>query len=135
MAGDPAARPDDELDRTLAALADPHRRRVVELLGERPRPAGELARLVGLSPPAMSRHLRTLKASGLVVESHAEFDARVRIYELQPSPMRRLQRWLAQSERLWSEQLLAFKRYLEGSDPHQRDAAGPGVGHREDADP
>jgi len=105
---------DAELDRTLAALADPHRRRVVELLGERPRPAGELARLVGLSPPAMSRHLRTLRASGLVSESHAEFDARVRIYELQPDPMRQLQGWLEASEALWSEQLLAFKHYAEG---------------------
>lgn len=104
---------DARLDRTLAALADPHRRRAVELLGERPRPAGELARLVGLSPPAMSRHLRTLRASGLVRETHAEFDARVRIYELQPDPMRQLQGWLAESEALWSEQLLAFKRHAE----------------------
>ncbi|MEQ8859698.1 MAG: metalloregulator ArsR/SmtB family transcription factor [Pseudomonadales bacterium] len=102
------------LDRTLAALADPHRRRVVELLGERPRPAGELARLVGLSPPAMSRHLRTLRACGLVSESHPEFDARVRIYELQPSPMRELKTWLERSERLWAAQLGAFKRFAEG---------------------
>lgn len=102
------------LDRTLAALADPHRRRVVELLGERARPAGELARLVGLSPPALSRHLRTLRASGLVSESHPDFDARVRIYELQPGPMRELKSWLEQSERLWTEQLMAFKRFVEG---------------------
>lgn len=107
-AGDSAA-----LDRTLSALADPHRRRVVELLGERARPAGELARLVGLSPPAMSRHLRTLRESGLVKESHAEFDARVRIYELQPDPMRALRTWLEQSEQLWSEQLRAFKAFVE----------------------
>ncbi len=115
-----AAHGDAGLDRTLAALADPHRRRVVELLGERPRPAGELARLVGLSPPAMSRHLRTLRASGLVSESHAEFDARVRIYELQPDPMRQLQRWLEASEALWSEQLLAFKRHAERAGKDQR---------------
>lgn len=106
-----------KLDRTLAALADPHRRRVVELLGERPRPAGELARLVGLSPPAMSRHLRTLRASGLVAESHPEFDARVRIYELQPTPMRELKSWLEQSEQMWTQQLAAFKRYVEGTEP------------------
>lgn len=120
MAGRTLASAAADLDRTLAALADPHRRRVVELLGEQPRPAGELARLVGLSPPAMSRHLRTLRASGLVVESQAGFDARVRIYELQPLPMRRLKGWLEQSERLWSDQLVAFKRYVEGleeSDP------------------
>lgn len=103
------------VDRTLAALADPHRRRVVELLGEGPRPAGELARLVGLSAPAMSRHLRTLRASGLVTESHPAFDARVRIYELQPGPIRELKSWLEQSERMWTEQLAAFKQYVEGS--------------------
>lgn len=102
------------LDRTLSALADPHRRRVVELLGERSRPAGELAKLVGLSAPAMSRHLRTLRTSGLVRESHPDFDARVRIYELQPAPMRELKAWLEQSERMWTEQLMAFKRYVEG---------------------
>jgi DNA-binding transcriptional ArsR family regulator len=101
------------VDRTLSALADPHRRRVVELLRERPRPAGELAREVGLAPPAMSRHLRTLKDSGLVEESHPEFDARVRIYALRPEPMVHLLRWLEEAERLWSEQLLAFKAHLE----------------------
>lgn len=102
-----------ELDRTLAALADPHRRRVVDLLAERPRPAGELARALGLSPPAMSRHLKTLKASGLVEERHPEFDARVRIYELKPGPMVELQRWLEEAEQLWSDQLAAFKRHVE----------------------
>jgi DNA-binding transcriptional ArsR family regulator len=107
------------LDRTLAALADPHRRRVVDLLGEKPRAAGELARLVGLSPPAMSRHLRNLRASGLVSETHAEFDARVRIYELRPEPMRQLRRWLEESEALWSRQLLAFKRFAESAEKDQ----------------
>ena len=102
-----------QLDRTLAALADPHRRRVVDLLSERPRPAGELARELGLAPPAMSRHLRTLRESGLVEESHPEFDARVRIYALRPEPMVHLLRWLEEAERLWSEQLAAFKLHVE----------------------
>lgn len=101
------------VDRTLAALADPHRRRVVELLAERPRPAGELARELDLTPPAMSRHLKTLRATGLVEESHPEFDARVRIYALRPEPMVHLLRWLEESERLWSEQLAAFKAHVE----------------------
>lgn len=105
------------LDRTLAALADPHRRRVVELLGERPRPAGELARALGLSAPAMSRHLKTLRLSGVVAESHPEFDARVRIYALQAGPMAELKAWLETSERLWIDQLAAFKRHLEREGP------------------
>ena len=106
------------LDRTLAALADPHRRRVVDLLRERPRPAGELAQALGVAQPTMSRHLRTLRESGLVEQSHPAVDARVRVYALRPGPMIELLRWLEETERLWSEQLLAFKTHLEK-------AAGP----------
>lgn len=105
------------LDRTLAALADPNRRRVVGLLADRPRAAGELAKVLELSAPAMSRHLKTLKQSGLVAESHPEFDARVRIYSLRPEPMIALIRWLEEAERLWSEQLAAFKAHLEKNSP------------------
>lgn len=101
------------LDLTLAALADPHRRRVVELLRQRPRRAGELAEAAGLTPPAMSRHLRILRRSGLVEETHPDFDARVRVYQLRPEPMLQLMRWLEETERLWSEQLGAFKAHLE----------------------
>lgn len=101
------------LDRTLAALADPSRRQVIDLLSRRPRPAGELAREIGVTAPAMSRHLKALKESGLVEESHPEFDARVRIYALRPEPMVHLLHWLEDAERLWSEQLRAFKAHLE----------------------
>jgi DNA-binding transcriptional ArsR family regulator len=101
------------LDRTLAALADPQRRRAVDLLSRGPRAAGDLARELDISPPAMSRHLRTLRQSGLVEESHPAFDARVRIYALRPEPMVHLLRWLEDAERLWSEQLAAFKAHLE----------------------
>jgi DNA-binding transcriptional ArsR family regulator len=101
------------IDRTLAALADPHRRRVVELLRERPHRAGELARRTGLALPAMSRHLRQLRQCGLVAESHPDFDARVRIYALNPRPMTGLKRWLEETETLWCMQLAAFKRHVE----------------------
>lgn len=101
------------LDRTLAALADPERRRAIDLLSQRPYAAGELARTLAITPPAMSRHLKSLRASGLVEESHPQFDARVRIYTLRPEPMVDLMRWLAESERLWSEQLAAFKAHVE----------------------
>jgi DNA-binding transcriptional ArsR family regulator len=103
------------LDRTLAALADPHRRQVVELLRAGPRPAGDLARAVGLSAPAMSRHLKTLRQSGLVEDSHPGFDARVRIYALRAEPMAELAAWLRESEAMWSTQLEAFKSHLDSS--------------------
>lgn len=101
------------LDRTLAALADPSRRRVIELLRERPHRAGELAQAMRLSFPAMSRHLRTLRRSGLVEEAPGEFDARVRIYRLQPEAMATLKRWLAETDILWATQLTAFKAHLQ----------------------
>ncbi len=101
------------LDHTLLALADPSRRRVVELLRQHPYSAGELAAGVGLSPAALSRHLRTLKICGLIEEAHPEYDARVRIYNLRPAPMAHLRVWLLHTEVLWAKQLSAFKAHVE----------------------
>jgi DNA-binding transcriptional ArsR family regulator len=61
----------------------------------------------------MSRHLKTLRQGGIVEESHPKFDARVRIYALRAEPMGEVLRWLEETERLWSEQLIAFKVHLE----------------------
>jgi DNA-binding transcriptional ArsR family regulator len=102
-----------DVDRTLAALADPYRRRVVDLLRERPHRAGELAEVTKLAFPLMSRHLRTLRESGLVEEDRDEFDSRVRIYRLRPEPMTQLKHWLEETEALWSRQLTAFKAHLQ----------------------
>ena len=101
------------IDRTLHALADPYRRRVVDLLRDRPRRAGELSKHLGLSPPAMSRHLKALKSGGLVEEHHPEIDARVRIFSLKPEPMADLKAWLEETEKLWVRQLAAFKSRVE----------------------
>jgi len=75
-----------------------------------------LADGVGLSPAALSRHLRTLKASGLVQEEHPAFDARVRIYALKVGAMSELKTWLEQTERLWAEQLASLKAHIEGGE-------------------
>jgi DNA-binding transcriptional ArsR family regulator len=101
------------LDRMLEALADPKRRRAIELLGQRPRSAGELASELGLAPPAMSRHLRAMKEGGLVEDGHPDFDARVRIYSVKDGATDELKRWLAETEALWMHQLGAFKRHVE----------------------
>ncbi len=99
------------LDKTLAALADPHRRHAVELLGKRPYRAGELARALGVAAPAMSRHLRQLKKSGVVEETQPEYDARVRIYVLKDGAMADLQSWLANTEAMWAMQLSSLKAH------------------------
>lgn len=102
-----------ELDETLAALADPTRRRVVDLLRVRPRRAGELADESDVSPPAMSRHLRVLRRRGLIEEERVEDDARIRLYKLRPGPFRDLQAWLDEVGEFWGDQLDAFKAHAE----------------------
>jgi DNA-binding transcriptional ArsR family regulator len=105
------------IDGTLAALADPTRRHVIDLLRERPRRAGELAAASRMSGPAMSRHLRVLRASKLVEESHPENDARQRIYQLRPERFSDLHTWLEGIQEFWSGQLDAFKAYAEQEPP------------------
>jgi DNA-binding transcriptional ArsR family regulator len=108
-----ASRGGANIDAVLAALADPQRRKVVDVLGGGARSAGELSRIVGVAAPAMSRHLRRLKECGLVGETHPTFDARVRIYELKTAPLGALRAWLETTERLWADQLTSFKAHLE----------------------
>ncbi|NVB79324.1 MAG: winged helix-turn-helix transcriptional regulator [Kofleriaceae bacterium] len=104
------------LDRTFAALADPTRRGVVDLLRKEPRRASDLADVLGASRPAMSRHLRVLRASGLVettTDDADDADARERIYRLRPAPFAQLRTWLGEVERFWTVQLDAFKAHAE----------------------
>jgi DNA-binding transcriptional ArsR family regulator len=102
-----------DLDRTLEALSDPTRRGVVELLKKRPRRAGELSEALGMSAPAMSRHLRVLRETGLVEEDHAGEDARVRTYRLRHQPFAALRKWLEEVESFWTNQLDAFAKHAE----------------------
>ena len=97
----------------FAALADPTRLRVVELLGERPHRAGELAGRVGISAPVMSRHLRLLLHAGLVTDSRDPDDARARIFQLSPETITSVQAWLDQVQAHWDEQLGSFKTHVE----------------------
>jgi len=100
------------LDRTLAALADPTRRRVVELLRQRPRRAGELASAFDVSAPAISRHLRVLRTRGLIEEERVDGDARVRVYRLRREPFDALAVWLRELESFWSDQLESFGAHV-----------------------
>ncbi len=102
-----------DLDRTLSALADPTRRRVVDLLRERPRRAGEIAETFGMSRPAMSRHLRVLRTHGLVEERRDASDARARIYRLRPEPIDELSTWISEVQRFWDDQLESFRQLAE----------------------
>jgi DNA-binding transcriptional ArsR family regulator len=98
-----------DLDAALVALADPTRRHVVDLLRERPHCAGELAAACGMSGPAMSKHLRVLRTTGMIEERRVAQDARIHLYALRPEPFLALQTWLDQIHASWADQLAAFK--------------------------
>ena len=110
------------LDDTFAALADPARRGVVDLLREHPRRAGDLAHQLGLSRPAMSRHLKVLRTQGLIEPASDDADARARVYRLKPEPFADLRTWLDEVELFWSGQLAAFKAHAEA---RHRQVPGP----------
>jgi DNA-binding transcriptional ArsR family regulator len=107
--------PNTALEAALAALADPTRRAVVELLREGPLRAGELAAALAMTPPNLSRHLRVLRRSGLIADDEPDDDARVRLYRLEPAGFTPLRGWLDELEAFWDDQLIAFKAHAEAA--------------------
>jgi DNA-binding transcriptional ArsR family regulator len=103
------------VDQTIAALADPARRGVIDLLRQGPRRAGELADELGMGRPAMSRHLRMLRHTGLVTEESPLEDARARVYQLRREPFVELRSWLDEVEDFWSLQLESFREHANRS--------------------
>ena len=93
----------------LEALADPTRRRIVELLAERDRNAGELAAQFEVSRPAVSRHLRVLRERGLV---HTREFGTQRVYSLRPEPLDELDAWLTRYRGFWAQRLDALDTQL-----------------------
>ncbi|GAB3752668.1 metalloregulator ArsR/SmtB family transcription factor [Microlunatus parietis] len=108
------------MDAVLAALADPTRRRIVDLLGSRAHRPGELADLLGVSAPIISRHLRTLLQAGLVGDERVPDDARIRLFRLRTRGMAPLIAWLARLPADWDDQLAGFKAYAEVRVPAAR---------------
>lgn len=98
------------LDEAFGALADPTRRRLLRLVGERPRKAGELAGEFPVSRPAISKHLRVLRDAGLL---EVERRGRARIYRLVPDGFSRARRWMEETGRFWDGALEAFRRRVE----------------------
>ena len=103
----------DDVGPMFEALADPTRRRVVQLLSQGPKRAGEISGSAGVSGPRMSRHLRVLLEAGVVVDERPPGDARVRMFRLRPDSIVAVQAWLDQVHAHWSEQLHSFKRHVE----------------------
>ena len=89
----------------FAALADPTRRRLLELLVTGERSAGELAAEFGISRPGVSRHLRVLREAGLV---RARGDGQRRLYSVDPEPLAEVAEWLAPWRAFWAQRLDAL---------------------------
>ncbi|HEY4420846.1 MAG TPA: metalloregulator ArsR/SmtB family transcription factor [Pseudonocardia sp.] len=101
---------------TFEVLAEPTRRRILDLLRERPRLVGELSADLGLSQPGTSKHLRVLRDAGLV---KVRAEAQRRWYELDPAPLAEVDAWLAPYRWMWADRLDALERHLDADSPEE----------------
>ena len=91
-------------------VAEPTRRRILDLLRESERPVGELVDTLGVSQPRISKHLRVLRDAGLV---EARVDAQRRLYRVRSEPLREVDAWLAPYRAMWGSSLDALERHLD----------------------
>lgn len=98
---------------SLAAIADPTRRKIVELLAERERTSGELVAEFDLSAPAISQHLNILREAGLII---TRAEGQSRIQSLNPRGFDDLDAWLEKTRATWSSRLDALERELREED-------------------
>ena len=97
------------MNTTFAMLADPGRRHIIDTLREGERAAGDIAALLPISQPGVSKHLRLLREAGLV---RVRQDAQRRLYSLNPEPFADLDAWLEPYRTFWSGKLDALERHL-----------------------
>jgi DNA-binding transcriptional ArsR family regulator len=95
---------------TFELLAEPNRRRILDLLRDGERPVGELVERLSMSQPAVSKHLRVLRDSGLV---DVRVDAQRRVYRLRPEALREVDAWIEPYRRLWDQRLDRLERHLQ----------------------
>src|SRR4051794_8063697 len=95
---------------TFDVLAEPTRRRILDLLLETERPVNELVTTLKVSQPGVSKHLRVLREAGLV---EVRIDAQRRLYRVRPEPLAEIEAWLAPSRRLWGGRLDALERHRD----------------------
>lgn len=102
---------------TFAALADPTRRRIIELLAVRDRTAGELVKAFDMSAPAISQHLNVLREANLIV---TRAEGQTRIQSLNPEGLDDIDAWLKRTRAFWSQRLDALERELRAEDERAR---------------
>lgn len=92
------------------AVAEPNRRRILDVLREGERPAGDLVEALAMSQPGVSKHLKLLREAGLVA---VRADGQRRLYRLEPKGLAELEAWLAPYRRLWADRLARLEQHLE----------------------
>jgi DNA-binding transcriptional ArsR family regulator len=95
---------------TFELLAEPTRRRILDLLRDGERPVGELVERLSMSQPAVSKHLRVLRDSGLV---DVRVDAQRRVYRLRPERLQEVDAWIEPYRRLWTDRLDRLDQHLQ----------------------
>jgi DNA-binding transcriptional ArsR family regulator len=105
---------------TFEVLAEPSRRRILDLLRAGERPVSELVERLSLTQPAVSKHLRVLREAGLV---EVRRDAQRRWYRLRPEPLAEIDEWLAPYRELWNTHLDALERHLDSTSDQGDDRA------------
>ena len=98
---------------SLLAIADPTRRRIVELLAQRDRTSGELVEEFDVSAPAISQHLNVLREAGLVT---TRVEGQSRVQTLNPAGLDDIGAWLERTRNFWSQRLDALERELKADD-------------------
>ncbi|WP_338022757.1 ArsR/SmtB family transcription factor [Allosalinactinospora lopnorensis] len=110
-----------------AALADPHRRRIMDLLRQGELPAGALVDQLKLSQPGVSKHLKVLREAGLV---EVQPRGKERIYRLRAGPLSEVDAWLAPYRAYWNERLDDLEAHLDQGENHHEQHPSPPRPHR-----
>jgi len=114
---------------TFEVLAEPNRRRILDLLRDRERPVGELVDELAVSQPAVSKHLRVLREAGFV---EVRADAQRRLYRVNTAPLREMDAWLEPYRRMWAGRLDDLERHLDSMDSRKETPrARPRNAHKE----
>ena len=102
------------MESAFEIIAEPNRRAILSLLASSEQSVGDIERQLGMSQPAVSKHLRVLRETGFV---ESTVDAQRRLYRLKPKPFQEMDIWLAQFRRFWSAHVDALERYLDRMHP------------------
>jgi DNA-binding transcriptional ArsR family regulator len=99
-------------------IAEPNRRAILSLLATSERSVGEIERQLGMSQPAVSKHLRVLRDAGFV---QSQVEAQRRLYRIKPEPLQELDAWLAPFRQFWTAHVDALERHLDRTHPKEEE--------------